>query len=305
MPLTSSWNPQYALWAPAPLAPHDWNNKKSIIRPFIRSIEHANQIRTVTVYSYTNTNTAQPPGQKMQRDDQKKDYVGKLRNTATDNSQPVTDTPSQKYENYLREYTLHRNKCISIIRDAFQDIRAMLHDRDTKRNNTTPSRTSQYNAHFETVQLSNPHRVKHNKHTEHKLTTLDKNFHRVHTHTTRRGATETKIGPDNRDNTLNDITQSYHTSNLIQTTLHDNTTLAHVHNSVGGKHSIQVSTHLLTLNRGGNRLSQSQPRPENTENMKYCTHTLKRKITSQTGRIRHRGTLHTTKPQSLTIFGTP
>ena len=64
IPLTS-WNPLYASWAPAPLAPHDWNYKQSITRPFIRNIEHANKMshsnsRFLYKYKYS---TASRPNQ--------------------------------------------------------------------------------------------------------------------------------------------------------------------------------------------------------------------------------------------------
>jgi hypothetical protein len=48
-------------------------------------------------------------------------------------NQYATDTVTQQYEKYLREYTIYRNKCISIIRTALQDIRDDLHKRELMR----------------------------------------------------------------------------------------------------------------------------------------------------------------------------
>ena len=43
----------------------------------------------------------------------------------------------QKYQKYLLEHTLHRNKCIEIIRSAFQSIRDTLLDRERRRQHQT------------------------------------------------------------------------------------------------------------------------------------------------------------------------
>ena len=166
--------------------------------------------------------------------------------------------------------------------------KSKLNESNVRRTNNTTPRTSQYTAHSETVQLNYMHRVQHKKHTEHQMTTQDK-IYRVHTRTTRSGTKETEIGSENQDKTPNAMTQSIYTFNITYTTVHDDNTFEHVQESVGGKHPTQVTNHLLTLNTDGNRLSQSQSRPENAKNKKYCTHTFKREI-SNTAHIQKENT---------------
>ena len=268
--------------------PYDWNNKKSITSPFIRKIEHAHKIHTVTGDPYNNTNKTQPPGLTMHREYQKQGTAGKIGNNATVKSQHVTDTPSQKYENYIREYTLHRNKCIAIIRDAFQDIRAMLNDRENQRNNTTFSRTSKHNAYSEIDQSSAPtHRETHDNRTDHNLTIADTICPHAHAFTARGGTTDVTTGPEHRNISLNDTTQYSYPHELNQTSVHDNTTVKHVHNNVGENHATrQTHNNVITLNRDGNRLSQSQLRPARSKNLETCTHTIKVHITNRPSQTR-------------------
>ena len=60
------------------------------------------------------------------------------------NQQQDMDTAAQKYQKYLREYNIHRNQCINIIRKALQDIRDDLKQREQKRklkrSSVTPNR---------------------------------------------------------------------------------------------------------------------------------------------------------------------
>ena len=197
--LTSSWNPHYASWAPAPLDPYDWNNKKSITSPFIRNTAHTNHCHTENRDLPNQNHIQQPPDHRPYLKYGTRGRFGKIGSTDKYHSHHDTETASQKYENYLREYTLHRNKCIDIIRTAFQDIRDEIQERESRRTNNTTSRTSQYIAHSETEQLNYLHRVQHTKHTEHQLTTQDKIPHRVNTHTTCRVKKETESGPEHRD----------------------------------------------------------------------------------------------------------
>jgi hypothetical protein len=59
------------------------------------------------------------------------------------NQQQDTDIAAQKYQQYLREYNIHRNKCINIIRKALQDIRDDLKQREQKRKHKSLSCNTQ------------------------------------------------------------------------------------------------------------------------------------------------------------------
>jgi hypothetical protein len=128
--------------------------------------------------------------------------VGKIGPTDKYTSHHVTDTASQKYENYLREYTLHRNKCIAIIRTAFKDIRDMLNERDSQRQNNITFHISQHNVNTEIGQMSDmAHQGTNKIYLHHKLHTPDTNPDGSHTINTRRGTVKVTIGPD-RQTTL-------------------------------------------------------------------------------------------------------
>ena len=174
----SSWNPQYASWAPAPLTPHNCYNTQSNTLTFIRNTVHTNQCHTVTRDFPNEKNTQQPPGHRTYLECETRGKVGKTGPTDKYNSQHDKNTASQKYEDYIREYTLHRNKCIDIIRTAFQDIRDVLKERESQRKNNLTSRNLQHNVNTEIDQMSDPpHQVTDKNHTNHKLHTPDTNPH--------------------------------------------------------------------------------------------------------------------------------
>ena len=290
----SSWNPQYASWAPAPLTPHNCYNTQSNTLTFIRNIVHTNQCHTVTRYFPNEKHTQQPPGHRTYLEYETRGKVGKIGPTDKYNSHHVTKTASQKYENYLREYNLHRNKCIDIIRTAFQDIRDELKERESQRKNNTTSRTSQYNVNTEIDQTSDsPHQVTDKNYINHKLNTPDTNPFRANTLNTRQGTVEAPIGLDRQDISWYMKTQSYHAYIHTQNTLNTKNRLKPDHNSVGSKYSTQQTQTKSTSNGGENRLRQSQLRPAITENEKTCTHTCNEQISTRPPR--HGVNLHTTK----------
>jgi hypothetical protein len=136
--LYSSWNPQFASWAFAlqtslcyTLQPTIRNTKHTIHGYLPRKLRLiSNTEHTIRCYTlpggFLHISNKQQPSHHIHPESKSRGSLGKIRTT-------------DKYENYLRQYNLHRNKCIAIIRTAFQDIRDMLHGRERKRNNNITS----------------------------------------------------------------------------------------------------------------------------------------------------------------------
>ena len=249
----------------------------------------SNPINTKQSPFIGNINKIQPPGLNMHRDYEKKSTIGRIGSTDTHNSQLGTDTPSQKYAKYLRAYTLHRNKCIEIIRDAFQDIRAMLHERKTHRNITTSTRTS-HNALSETdpqhaviteiEQIIDAHTGQNNSNLNRTRNTIDTSLGGCQPSNTRWGTTEDTTEPELQNLSRHATRQPNHAQTYAKITLNTEISLNSGNTSVGSKYSTQRKyiTEIMT-NRGANRLRQSQTRPADNQHMGICTHTCNRTST--------------------------
>ena len=107
--------------------------------PSIRTTVCKNQRHTLT----RDPDIQQPPGHRTYPEHHTRVTVGKIRLNDKLTNHQVTNTATQKYEDYLRKYNIHRNKCIEIIRTAFQDIRDTLKKRESQRQNTETEQTSE------------------------------------------------------------------------------------------------------------------------------------------------------------------
>ena len=211
---SSNFNNSPWVYAPENTTRNPRNTNQS---SFIRNTVRKNQRHTLTRDS---PDVQQPPGHRTYPEYHTRGTVGKIRPNDKHNSHHVTNTASQKYEDYLREYNIHRNKCIDIIRTAFQDIRDALKKRESQRQNTEIDQTSE-----------SPQQVTGKNHMTNTLHTPDTNPHRAHTLNTRQGTTEATIGLDRQDTSWNRTTQSYHAFIYTQNTLNSKNRIKPDHNT--------------------------------------------------------------------------
>jgi hypothetical protein len=244
---TSPW-----VYAPENTIRNHTTNQSSFI-----NLEQTDQYHTETGDS-PNSNKIQPPDLSMHREYVEKSTVRKIGPNDKYNSHHATNTASQKYEDYLREYNIHRNKCTDIIRTAFQNIRDVLKERESQRKNNITSHNSQNNANTKNDQTSeSPQQVTGKNHITHKWLTPDTNPPRAHTPNTRQGTMEATIGLDRQDTSWNMTTHSYHAYIYTQNTLNSKNRLKPDHNSVGSKYPTQQTQTKNTSTGGENRLRQS------------------------------------------------
>jgi hypothetical protein len=142
------------------------------------------------------------------------------------------------------------------------------------------------------------HKGQNKRYLNHIFNTTDTSLGSSQPFNTRWGTTEETIGPELQNISRHAKIQPNHAPTYTQITLNTKNSLNSGNKSVGSKYPTQQK-HIneITVNRGGNWLRQSQPRPANKQHMNIRTYTRKRQTPTRS--IQERGENTHSETQTL------